>query len=121
MKMYRQGDVLLVEVKDIPKNAKDATPKDRIVLTYGEVTGHAHALYPEEMELSAFDKMLGKKPEAPALKAKLWDAGAERYLQVVEKTALKHEEHSAIDLPVGNYRVVQQREYDELQHRYVAD
>ena len=122
MKMYRQGDVLLVEVKAIPKHAKDVTPKDRVVLAYGEVTGHAHAFYPEVVELSAFDKALGKKINPPALKAKLWDAGAERFLQVAEKTALRHEEHDAIEVPAGNYRVIQQREYDDtMQQRFVAD
>lgn len=124
MKMFRQGDVLLIEVQSIPKRAKDITPKDRIVLAYGEVTGHAHAVYPEVMEkpLSVMDKVMGKEPVKEAgLKAKLWDAGAERFLQVVEKTALKHEEHSAIELPAGNYKVVRQREYDPQRERMVAD
>lgn len=113
MKTYRQGDVLLVKVsglfdRGIPTGAKDITPKDqRIVLAFGEVTGHAHAL-----------------EEAKVGKAKLWDAGAERFLQVLEKTALTHEEHSAIELEAGVYKVVQQREYapeDPAKSRYVSD
>lgn len=120
MKMYRQGDVLLVEVNDIPLGAKDITPKDRIVLAYGEVTGHAHAIYPEQREVTVLDRALKREPQT-AIKAKLWDAGAERFLQVVEKTALKHEEHSAIELPKGNYKVVRQREYDPERDRWVAD
>jgi hypothetical protein len=104
---------LLVKVsgmfnKGVPKGAKDITPKDaRIVLAYGEVTGHAHAL-----------------EEAKVGKAKLWDAGAERFLQVLEKTALTHEEHSAITLEPGVYKVTQQREYapeDAARQRLVAD
>lgn len=110
MEMYRQGDVLLVRVDSLPRGAKDETPDDRIVLAYGEVTGHAHAIYEPQTKT---------KPEG---KAKIWDAGAERYLQVLEKTQLKHEEHSAIDLLPGNYRVVRQREYDPAIHaRWVAD
>lgn len=113
MQTFRQGDVLLVRVsgifnKGIPKGAKDITPKDaRIVLAFGEVTGHAHAL-----------------EEAKIGKAKLWDAGAERFLQVLEKTALTHEEHSPIALEAGVYKVVQQREYapeDLAKSRYVSD
>lgn len=119
MKMYRQGDVLLVEVRSIP-DAKDITPRDRIVLAYGEVTGHAHAIYPEVAELSVIDKLKGVKPETK-IKAKLWDSGAERFLQVMEKTALKHEEHASIELPVGNYQVIRQREYDPERDRWVAD
>ena len=47
----RQGDVLVTPVKhpvdqnDIGKLIKDSD-KNRIVLAYGELTGHAHALYP---------------------------------------------------------------------------
>lgn len=110
--IYRQGDVLLVKVDDLPQG-KDVTPEDRIVLAYGEITGHAHAVYPEVKVID------GEKKQV--LPAKLWDAGAERYLQVLEKTALKHEEHAPIDLPVGNYKVIQQREYDPQMNRLVAD
>lgn len=117
MKTYRQGDVMLIKVsgvfsKGIPTGAKDVTPKDRIVLAYGEVTGHAHAVYPEKVE--------GKE----VMKAKLWDAGAERFLQVLEKTALKHEEHTQVDLEPGVYKVVRQREYnpeEAARQRMVAD
>ena len=43
---YRQGDVILIEVDAIPENARELKRDhlDRIVLAYGEVTGHAHAL-----------------------------------------------------------------------------
>lgn len=123
MKMYRQGDVLLVEVKDIPKRAKDITPKDRIVLAYGEVTGHAHAFYPEvsERPMEKLRQRFASNDPKKLLKAKLWDAGAERFLQVMEKTALRHEEHSAIEVPPGNYKVVRQREFDPERDRFVAD
>lgn len=118
MKVYRQGDVLLERISGkaesvIPKTAKDVTPKDRIVLAYGEVTGHAHAVYPEVKEGS----------KEPVMPAKLWDAGAERFLQVLEKTALRHEEHTAIPLEPGVYRVVRQREYTaaDIKPKYVED
>lgn len=111
--IYRQGDVLLVRVDDLPQGMRDATADDRIVLAYGEVTGHAHAVYPEIKVIDGERKKV--------LPAKLWDAGAERYLQVLEKTALEHEEHASIELPVGNYKVIQQREYDPQMNRLVAD
>ena len=120
-KMYRQGDVLLVKVREMPRSAgKLVTPNDRIVLAYGEVTGHAHAIYPEveEREPGVAPK---EGQHIPKLKAKLWDAGAERYLQVLEKTALRHEEHTPIELDKGVYRVIRQREYDPVRDRYVAD
>lgn len=115
-RVFRQGDVLLQFVDELPKGARDITPEDRIVLAYGEVTGHAHAVYPE---VEVID---GK--ETKKLPAKLWDAGAERFIQVMEKTALKHEEHAPIPLDPGVYKVIRQREYDPeeaARARYVAD
>lgn len=109
MKMYRQGDVLLVTVDSMPENAQDVTESDRIVLAYGEVTGHAHALYEPQTE------------ETPHGKARLLDTGFERFLKVLEPTQLKHEEHTAIDLAPGVYRVIQQREYTDEEARWVED
>lgn len=112
MKIFRQGDVLLVQVGEIPRGAKDITSGPMIVLAEGEVTGHKHAIYPE----------LDREPQAePRLPARLWDAGAERFLQVVEKTALKHEEHAPVELPPGNYQVAHQREYSPEEIRRVTD
>lgn len=110
--MFRQGDVLLILVGAIPAGAKDVTPEKRIVIAEGEVTGHAHAIYPEAEQ---------KQRTKPGLPARLWDAGAERFVQVLEKTALRHEEHAPVELPPGNYQVVHQREYSPSEIRRVAD
>ena len=84
----RQGDVLLFKVADLPKGAKDVTPKmGDVILAYGEVTGHAHRI---------------KRDEYPS--ARIFDVGAERYLQVAERVALTHEEHTAVFLEAGVYR-----------------
>lgn len=107
--IFRQGDVMLVLVTKLPDGAKDVTPEDRIVLAHGEVTGHAHAVYPGTVE---------SKTKMPA---KMWDAGAERFLQVVTPTSLRHEEHAPVALAPGVYRVVQQREYSPEAIRNVQD
>jgi hypothetical protein len=101
--MYRQGDVLLVPVADVPA---EATPgrreQGRIVLAHGEATGHAHAI---------------ADPDAEIL-----EDGANRYLRVGGRgAALTHEEHGPIPLPPGTYRVVIQREYSPDGARRVAD
>ena len=101
--MYRQGDVLIVPINQIPKDVKPIPlDNDRIVLAYGEVTGHAHAI---KSKTTSF-----------------WttDAG-KRYLQVKVQALLKHEEHSEIVLPAGDYEVFQQREYTPEAIRNVAD
>ena len=103
-KIYRQGDILLISVSALPANAKDITPPDRIVLMLGEATGHAHAIE--------------RKDKMPA---RYFDAGAERFLQVLEKTALLHEEHSAIMLDKGIYRQVFQVEEKRAEITRVTD
>lgn len=92
-KQFRQGDVL-VDCVEGPLD--DAAPVDRengrIILAYGEVTTHAHAI--SEAHAAMFAK------------------GAERFLRVEKRPAfLRHEEHSKIELPPGKYRVTRQREY----------
>lgn len=109
---YRQGDVLIESTSaNVPSSATEIAMQGRVVLALGEVTGHAHAIYPT----------VGKP-----LPAKLWDAGAERYLQVLERCTLRHEEHAAITLEPGTYRVSKfgigtQREYSPEELRSVAD
>ena len=108
-KIFRQGDVLLTLVAALPKNVTDVTPSDRIVLAYGEVTGHAHAVA---------DPITRERPNG---KARFWDAGAERYLQVLKHTTLRHEEHAPLDLAPGFYKIGHQREYSAEEIRRVAD
>lgn len=101
--MYRQGDVLLVRTDKLPSSAeKMTTGENRIVLAYGEVTGHAHAIALSQ--------------------ANLFIDGDTRYLKVTDSGAdLVHEEHSTIHLEPGVYRVVQQREYIPNSSRTVLD
>jgi hypothetical protein len=100
--MYRQGDVMVVSTDSIPEGTEDVPlDKGRIVLAYGEVTGHAHAIN------SPF--------------AALVEKGAERFLKIERSVELRHEEHSKIELPPGMYKVVRQREYSPEELRYVAD
>lgn len=108
--MYRQGDVLIVPVDEraVPARAKDVRgePRDgrgRLVLAFGEVTGHAHAI-PGPGRL-----VREPGPYGPFL------------LELPEGGRLVHEEHAPIVLPKGWYRVVRQREYVPGAYRIVAD
>ena len=103
MKMYRQGDVLLCAVKGIPKTAKKQETENRIVLAYGEVTGHAHAIE----DLEAVDVYVG--PEGRL------------YLRVKAPVTVRHEEHAPITLPGGVYERIIQREYAPEAIRNVQD
>lgn len=100
--MFRQGDVLLVRDDELPAKAEAVPPGDRIVLAYGEVTGHAHAI--------------------SVMQAMMYMVGDVRYLKVGDEGAdLVHEEHSTIHLEAGVYRIVQQREYTPEAPRTVID
>ena len=94
MNQYRQGDVFIEEVENL--NSDDATeiPRDkgRIILAYGEVTGHAHAI-------SAKGARFLQMPDGS------------RLLQLPTRADLKHEEHGRITLKPGGYRVTIQRQY----------
>ncbi len=102
--IVRQGDVCLVKVDTLPPGATEVPVQGDVILAYGEVTGHAHRI---------------KQAEVPT--ARVFDFGAERYLQLAEKIALTHEEHSAVVLDAGIYRQVFQVEDFGEEVRRVAD
>ena len=104
-RQFRQGDILLVEVASIPEGARHiAHCEDRIVIAEGEATGHAHQI------VAAGAELLEASPD-------------ERFLRVLAEggVELTHEEHAAILLPRGDYRVARQREYVPDDVRRVAD
>lgn len=90
--MYRQGDVLIIGGVDVPATAQLVQRDNgRVILAYGEVTGHAHAILEPTV-------------------IKLADGIAE-YLSAPMGATIRHEEHDTITLPPGDYRIVHQREY----------
>ena len=102
MKVLRQGDVCLIQVSNLPKDAKPVKVEGDVILAYGEVTGHAHRI-----------------KDAP--KTRVYDAGAERFIEVMEAVALTHEEHGAVVLEKGIYRQAFQVEDFGTEVRRVAD
>jgi hypothetical protein len=103
--MYRQGDVLIIPVESIPARLEPvAREGGRVVLAYGEVTGHAHAIKAEGAALF-------RDPNLVAV-----------FMTVTgDPVALEHDEHSTIVIPPGDYRVIRQREYTPEEIRNVAD
>lgn len=89
----RQGDVYVIPAT-IPSGTQPvARDKGRVVLAWGEVTGHSHAI------------------AAPAATL-LSTAENERFLRIVGSAVdLVHEEHATISIAPGEYRVVIGREF----------
>lgn len=112
--IIRQGDVLLVEVKDKPKEGRKVKG---LVLAYGEVTGHAHRLDGEVELLS------GQNDEQLERFASV--GGPSLKIVARNDTPLHHEEHSPLILKKGKvYEIRRQREYDaslEARERPVYD
>ena len=106
MKMQiRQGDVFLAAVDEMPEGRRlsfSAQP-GRLVLAYGEATGHHHSVAERDAEMIETE-------------------AGEIFLRIMRATPLEHQEHGAILLQPGTYRVTRQREYvaPEIERR-VAD
>lgn len=99
-KMYRQGDLLVIETKELPSSA---------IKTHGlnilgsSVTGHTHKINKEVNEVY--------------INEPTWRNKGNFYLVLTEDDTLVHEEHGTIKLPAGIYEVRRQREVNG----YVAD
>jgi len=88
MEMHRQGDILFTKVEKLPEEG--LTPRQSKVIAEGEVTGHSHRL----LQGRVFETAMGIL-----------------YLEVLVATQVVHQEHGAIDLEPGLYKVTRQREY----------
>ncbi|MBD1855367.1 hypothetical protein Q2T42_29210 [Leptolyngbya boryana CZ1] len=98
--LYRHGDVLLRQIDRLPNNVRK---RESVTLAEGEVTGHRHRI----QQVQA---------------VQLWEQGENLFLEVKAFSAtLVHEEHHAIELPQGLYRVWKQREYRPGHYVEVSD
>lgn len=98
--LYRHGDVLLRQIDRLPSTARK---RAGVTLAEGEVTGHRHRMQQTQA-------------------VQLWTQGETLFLEVKEPSAtLVHEEHRAIELPQGLYRVWKQREYRPGRYVEVSD
>ena len=105
----RQGDVLIVPCKSIPSSAKDVVPEnDRLIVAKGEATGHHHSFAWARGATLFRDDGAG--------------SGGNLYVGVRDHPAtLGHQEHHALVLTPGKYRVVIQRTMHSGLVRRVAD
>jgi len=103
MNVYRQGDVLIEALNGpLPKGAEKVKPDNgRVILAYGEVTGHAHAI---SSKLATMYRWKG-----------------DELIEVKEGAVVTHEEHGAIALVPGVYRVRHQGEYTPAEIVRVGD
>lgn len=120
--IIRQGDVCLKPVAALPAGCTEVPMDgDRIVLAYGEVTGHAHAIADHGVTpMSA--EAASEIAEAAIARARLLRAPTgERYLQVIAPVTLRHEEHTAHTIAPGIYHLPTQVEYTPAELLRVVD
>lgn len=129
---YRQGDVIIERVSALPKGLQ-VVPRDggRVILAYGEVTGHAHAFLEKgtqkltdkvgqeffkiegremDFELTAErewkNQVMVRHPEFGLIEFAKSDVTVlgKRVVVKGEFALLKHDEHNTQAIPAGFYR-----------------
>ncbi|MGO9461467.1 MAG: hypothetical protein ACLP1W_15380 [Rhodomicrobium sp.] len=111
--LYAQGDLLIERVADIPVSGTPVQPgtDGAAVLAEGEMTGHRHAIY---------DRVTMFRDEA--LAHDIPNGLYVGHLRIDGPCArVQHDEHDAVTLPKGTYRVRRQRELEPKDARIVAD
>lgn len=102
-KIYRQGDVLFVKISSFPK--KEVKKLTHRIIAEGEMTGHKHEILEDTAVL--FEESTLPNPYANDNQL----ADSIKYLEAIDDSKVIHNEHGAILLPKGKYRIVIQREY----------
>ncbi len=102
---WRQGDIYFVKLDQGP-DLDDAKTVKTGVIAHGEQTGHMHRVSNASLATGALLTTLG-----PSMYLRSPESG----------TTIVHDEHGALELPVGFYAVVNQQELDGLRWRTVID
>lgn len=111
--LYAQGDLLIERVDTLQPSGDLPTPgaDGSFILAEGELTGHCHALFGRATMFR--DDSLARDIPGGLYVGHLNVDGPSARIQ--------HQEHAAIDLPKGSYRVRRQRELEPKDARIVAD
>jgi hypothetical protein len=80
-KQYRQGDILIEDVDQLPADAKPQTRLRRLVVAQGEATGHHHVLLPRRKHMDWWQNTAG-----------------DLYVRSAEAGRLVHDEHGVIEI-----------------------
>lgn len=105
MAIYRQGDVLFVEMLgEVPQGKALRRKQGRIVVAEGESTGHAHAVATPGVKFIEVVRLF-----------------QEHYLVSSHPFKVVHEEHDTVALPAGTFKVIRQREHTPQGNRQVRD
>lgn len=94
-KMYRHGDLMLVEISEFPAKLKQL---NTTILAEGEATGHLHQ-FTGKVKLYDVDEMTDSEVNA-------------RFVEILETSQLTHPEHKTLEIEQGKYKVIRENEFD---------
>jgi hypothetical protein len=128
-KAYRQGELVFVPVSSDELKDLEFDPKSQrysswnklgtLIIREGEATGHKHELIEKTPEtvtlLEPARRFLPGLPNMDMIGTE------DRLLAVKEPAEVVHPEHRPLNLPVGVYLIIIQREYDEVKSRRILD
>ena len=135
---YRHGEMILIPVaehfhgpwRQLFENAGRKMDDPRVIAE-GEVTGHKHELFGGRLDAVELDENASAFSQAASgyicRRGFLRSlgigavAGPVILMDVAQSATLRHPEHSALEIPKGQYVVYAQREYDETMNRRVVD
>lgn len=131
--MGRQGDVLIMpslkpfEEADLGKPIMEGD--NQVTLALGEITGHAHAFYPERDIAEGL--VVANDADVRARVTLYPLSNIEKYcvtsfkegvraLRLISRAFLRHEDHTYHSFPAGDYVVIQQHVGNELEEIHHA-
>lgn len=97
--IYRHGDLLITPTK-MSRKLKAIKHNGTYILAEGETTGHRHLITvekPSDMVVSGLDVI---------------------YLSLKSNATVTHEEHKTITIPIGDYKVIHEREKDWFSQKF---
>ncbi len=111
--LYAQGDVLIERLDELLPSGHlpPADTDGSFVLAEGELTGHCHSIH-GRVTMFRDDSLARDIPGGLYIGHINIESPAAR---------IQHQEHAALNLPKGTYRVRRQRELEPKDARIVAD
>ena len=91
---FRHGDLVFTRIDSLPDGAEGIKHNGELVLAEGEMTGHKHVAYADPANMQAVKQ------------------GNVIYISLTIPAPLKHQEHKTIEIPMGNWKMMFQRELD---------
>jgi hypothetical protein len=96
--ILQQGDVILESTNEEPQGKQVARKDGKLVLAEGEVTGHSHTISAPDAKM--FETTMGNAMD---------------FLLLLDSpTTIRHQEHKAIKVPAGKWKVRRVKEYDHF-------